>query len=484
MRRLAHSNLAWGSALVVLAGSGGALVAVSPLPAFAPFLAAAGIYTLSRAAGRLLFFVGGATFVFASGAGLNAPKLAFLAGVAVSVIVALTRLPQILATEWGARFKPALWGAMLIAAWVVTVSLPKAVIVDQTPLTPWARDASTYLLISAGIIIALDAASTISRRHVIWLTSGFGLVAAYGFASFWLDRRQTVGGEEVAAVQATVLASMVAIVVPFALALVLSLCGRRIRWLGLLLAVALACAVLITGTRTGLVFLLVFLGLMGVPEKARIPFRRIFLGVVPLGLVAAYVLPVIAAQVMRPGLLEKRIGLAVEALQGGFSNDASGAIRLMAYLYTSDIFSDNLFFGQGVGRTFPNPNPGGVRENFTLDTPLVYPAKFGILGCIVLLGAMVLIFRALVKAPGRTPLPERTAVWGTIAVLIGLMPFGAPTEDKGFMVAVALLVALVATAMRTATLTPDDDVETAKTAGVGLPAAARGLVGGRPHSPE
>lgn len=404
------------------------------------------LYAMTKSWFRLLFFGVGAFLVFQTGDGLSPTKLAYLGGVVVAAGAAVHSLIKSPDEEWLRRVRPALIGAAILASWIFIPTLIQAVMVNGTPIALWARDALTYLLVSAGVVIGVDSSRAISLKWARRITVGVGLLAAYGFASVWIQRRGIVEAPGAAETQSSLLGSMVALTLPLALSLTLGLAQRRINLLWLLLAPVFLLAVLVTGTRTGFVLTVVLIGVLGLAAKNRVKLSRAIMGAV-LGIAAlAVALPIAGAAFSDEAFVQKRLDMMLRTVENGFGSDASGVIRQRATSYSLNIFEGSPLMGQGLGKYFPNPNPGGTAENFTLDTWAVYPAKFGILGTAVVVLCVVLIFVGLTRR-GRGPwLLEGTAVRGAALAAAALLPFGAPTEDKGFAVIAALAAVLVCTA--------------------------------------
>lgn len=421
--------------------------------------AMAAVFAMSKPWFRILFFVVGAFLVFQTGDGLSAPKLAYLVGVVVAAAAAVHSLVKSPDKEWLRRVRPALVGAGVMAFWIIVPTLIQAVMVNGTPLAMWARDALTYLLISAGVVIGIDSSRTISLAWARRITVGVGLLAAYGFASVWIQRRGIVDTPGITEVQGSLLGSMVALTLPLALCLTLGLAQRRIRVFWLLLAPIFLLAVLVTGTRTGFVLTVVLVGVMGLASKQRVNLRRAVLGA-GLGVAAlAVALPLAGAAFSDEAFVQKRLDMMVRTVENGFGSDASGIIRQRATSYSLTIFNDSPIMGQGLGKYFPNPNPGGVAENFTLDTWAVYPAKFGVLGTLVVVASVVLILVGLTRRGKGIWLSENTSVRGAALAVVALLPFGAPTEDKGFAVVVALAALLVCAASRESTRLREENLD-------------------------
>lgn len=405
--------------------------------------------------GRLAWFVGGAMVVFQTSTGLTLPKVAYVAGVAVAVLLAAPGVARTVRTSWGARFRPALWGAALLALWLALATSMQSLSAG-VPAESWARDALTYFLLCAAAVLGVDAASAASVRAARTVTACVGVVVAYGFATSWIQRRGLVAAES----GQPLLASMVALVVPISLAIVLALArrGARAQWLAL--AGGLVGAVLLTGTRTGVVLLAPALGVVGASSKGRVRPSKIMAGMaVALGVIAAALLT-FGSRITGAAFQEARIRDALRAVTEGVSQDGSGAVRIRAYEYAEGVFRGNPLLGQGLGVFFPNPNPGGGEASFSLDTPWLLLAKFGLVGVVVLVGALTLVVLPCFRPRGDRPMLEAAVASGSIVGWLAILPFGPPTEDKGFALSIALLLMLVGSAARaTATGPPGVDAD-------------------------
>lgn len=403
-------------------------------------------YCLTKPWFRLIFFVLGALLVFQTGDGLSATKLAYLGGVALSVVGAGVNIKRHGGDPWIQRFKPALLGAGMLALWLLVPTMLQALVVNGVEPQMWARDALTYLLISAGVVIGVDACRTFSVRWARFITIGIGLIAAAGFAAAWVQKRGF--GDTVDASPQGLLASLVALTIPLALCLVLGLAQRWVRLPWILLGSVFLIAVLVTGTRTGFVLVLALVGIWGSASKLRAPIHKLIAGAIVGAAAVAVALPIAGAWVSSESFVQQRIDLMVRTLQLGFSQDYSGLIRERAYEYSMDIFNDNPLMGQGLGIYFPNPNPNSAPSNFAVDTYAIYFAKFGILGTAVLVASLALIIAPLVLKRNGPSLFEVTAMRGALITWVAILPFGPTTEDKGFAISIALGVLLVGSAHR------------------------------------
>lgn len=396
--------------------------------------------------GRLLFLICGAFLVFQTGGGLSVPKLIYFAGVAISVLAAVVNLRRCPDQDWLQRTKPSLLGAGLLASWILVPTCIQAIAINGVPMDMWARDAVTYLLISAAVVIGIDAARSWSIRWARFATVIVGSVSAVGFTVAWVQRRGfgEVSGEPTQ----VILASLVALTLPLALCLVLGLAqsGVGLHWL--LVAASLFVAVVVTGTRAGFVLAIAVLGICGRAKKLQVPTGKLALGTALCAASVALALPLAGAWVSSERFVQDRIDSMFRTMQLGFGQDYSGQIRERAHGYALDIFNENPIMGQGLGLYFPNPNPNSVPANFTIDTPAVYLAKFGLLGTAVFVVALTLIIAPLVLKRNGPHLLEITAIRGALVVWIALLPFGPTTEDKGFAIDLALAFVLVGAALR------------------------------------
>lgn len=405
---------------------------------------ALGVCFFRYAALRVVVFIIGALLVFQTSEGISAPKVAYLGLVALAVGLALIRMPRILRTTWGQEMRPALIGAGLLAAWVALVTLPYSVVVEGVSPSAWARDAITYFLISGGVVIAIEAAESTTLRQARALALGTGVVVAVGFAARWVSLRGFGESET----NQSLLASFVGVAFPLGLAFALALVGSRVRPAYALLGVFFLLALLVTGTRSAAVFAVVFLGLIGLRNKARVGVVRVASALGAAALAVIVLLPVAGAAFSSEQFISQRFEAGVRALTGGVTQDRSGAIRARAYDFAAEIWRDHVLMGQGLGRVFPDPSAAGFTTSFSLDTPLSYPAKFGLLGTILLIASVALIARALLR-PGQAGYSiESTAFRGALVVVLALLPFGAPTEDKGFALSLALAVLCVTVAKK------------------------------------
>jgi O-antigen ligase len=307
----------------------------------------------------------------------------------------------------------------------------------------WARDAAPYALLPMLPIIGIDCGRTISPQNMVRVLVAGGLLAAVGFSFEWLDRR---GVNALGLGKFTLAtAAMIAALLCYAIARA-AWGSRRITWS--LVACGLVMSVVITGTRTGLIFLAAFAGIAGSRKKGRIPVHRLLAVLAPVVVVTAVASTVVASVVSTdPNFLSNRVNAAVLLIQGDRS-DASYLDRVNQYGFAQKAMSAHPLLGTGPGFLFPNSNPAQPSA-FTLDTPLVTPAKFGIVGTAVFLLflAQILYSVHIVRKMIHHTVVD-TAIRAFAWVFLLDVPFGGFIEDKGFSIALMLLLGLLSSTAR------------------------------------
>lgn len=419
---------------LVSAGLAVALLPVSYLLAVGA-VAPLAVILFGKPAFRLAWFVVGALVLLDTTSALSAPKLVYLAGVLLSVGAGLARLPAVLAQPWFARLKPLLWGALSLTLWIVLVTLPYSLLVRGTSLTAWVRDAFTYLLIPAAVIIAVDACGWVGLRVARWGIALVGASAAIQFAITWTARRGLFGESEI-----YLFGSRAIIAIPVAMGLVYGLAGRGFRPLWFAYSVGALAAVLVTGVRSGLLLLAAYPAAVGSARKMRVPIWKLIPSLFVGGLGALAAILVAAPYLGGIDFLKQRFSSLKKILNSGqIAVDASGRDRANLYAEALRIFNEYPLLGSGLGAV-----------KF-VDTPFVYLAKWGALGTAVLAFSLLLILVPCARArPTETYTRETTIAFVAAITWLASLPSAAPTEDKGFALGVALIVLLVGASLREA----------------------------------
>jgi hypothetical protein len=416
----------------------GLAVTFKPAAALLPLALLGGLLLLVDARARILFVVFGGLLTLQSSSGLGSLKLLYLAGVLVSFAGALFRFSQSRDVSIRAFALPLLRVSVAMSA-LIAISL----LVAQAHgilRTDWLRDVAPYLLFATAPIFALDAHWAFRRRGLIRLLVVGGLIATASFSTHWLEQRHIarLPFSQFALSSFFFPAALFA----YATASALHARERRIRWL--FLAALVFALLVVTGTRSTLI-------LAVAPVVAAIAARRYlsarFIRLVLLAPAAVLVIAVAVFSVVQvthasTSIISKRITI----LKGtGTSSDASYKDRQAQTRAARDVFYAHPVFGSGPGTYFSWEVTGvGQRSDFIIDSPVDFPAKFGLVGLAVIL-FLVLEYGSFLKAAFRFehPRPETLALAAFAAVAVCDSFLMNPLQDKGCSLGLVLLLALV-----------------------------------------
>lgn len=119
--------------------------------------------------------------------------------------------------------------------------------------------------------------------------------------------------------------------------------------------------------------------------------------------------------------------------------------RIAQYRAAWNVFVTAPLIGAGAGVRFEWVDvSGNVERNFTADTPLVLPAKFGLLGTIVV-GLLALSYVQRIRLSVRRfgwAIPSVAATLFGALMLLGV-PLTMALEDKALSFAIAILLGIV-----------------------------------------
>jgi hypothetical protein len=424
--------------------------------------------------------------VLQSSQGLGLPKILYLILAASAFMGSCRAIRALQGREMFTAARPWLMVSLLLFG-LIALSLPVA-IAQGTPLSAWLRDAATYGLFAAAPVFALDAAASMRSGQLLAIAVAVAGLGALSFAINWV----TIRNLAILPFDQLVLPTAS---LPIALFLVSLAAGivdrpRRLTWI-VLGGVALG-FFLVTGARSAL-FFLVAMPVM-VVFAGRPLIRRAIAACLGIALVAAIVVVAIqagfvtASREMPPPIdvgppvgspVESPVGLSgasspigspggsgtpaeppstprpaanpdntliqrVQAFLTSPQRDGSLRERLAQYQVAWDLFLSSPLVGVGLGHPIVWTRlDGSIADDFTADTPLVLPAKLGILGVVwlVLLAYVWLQFvRRLRRRSGITIAGLAMAGWA--AILVALAWTGLSVEDKGFSFALMLLLAM------------------------------------------
>lgn len=415
---------------------------------------------------RLGFVLFGGMIVLQSSQALDAGKLVFLAGAGLCVLGAVAAVSKERASPAVRLFAPwLLISSALVILMALSVSVARA---QGTSLVDWARDAASYALFASAPVLALDASASASRRLLVGMLVVAGLLGGVSWALEWLARRHIADLPLARLVFPS--GQLPSLLYLFAMGSALIGGRRSLAWAalgGMVLGLFL-----ITGTRSSLVLLTGPLAMAGLEGRARLgsSLRTLLAhGAAALGLVlvvqlaltmsgglgspssgepGSSVAPGGAVATPRTGLnvVGDRIG-SLPALAGQLAADPSFKERVAQYEAAARLFLSSPIVGVGPGHSIEWINVSGLlRSGYTADTPLVMPAKFGLLGILVFLGAAWTYGSAARRGilRFRSSAVTLTLVGYGLWTIVGL-PLGFPVEDKGTSLALMLLLSLALT---------------------------------------
>jgi O-antigen ligase len=421
-------------------------IALVGQPVFAalPVAALFGLLLLVDGRARLALVVFGGTLFLQRSAGLDASKLGLLGAFVVAFAGALFNIRRFRRTISYELTSPLLRLSTIFAA-VVVLSMFAAHL-RGTPLSDILRDATPYLLFASAPVFALDAQAVLGSKGLVRLLVGAGLLGALSFALVWLQRR----GLAYLSLPRLGVASLFVPAALFALAMSTALQAdrRRARWLTI--AAVLLALLGTTGTRTTLALLLAPLAIVVASRRKRATrtMRLALLAPISILLALLFALVVVEFTHANTTFLQKRISLL--ALSGNSRSDASYNDRLNEGKAAWSVFRSHPVFGVGPGYAFEYTPQGSQVPNvgFQLDTPLTFPAKFGIIG-LLLVAYVVLKLWSLLRTTARlAPDIPHLALAGYLGVVAAMSFLSPPFEDKGFSYGLILTLALVLKSVR------------------------------------
>lgn len=388
---------------------------------------------------RLLLFVGvGLAILQAEGGWSSALKLIYFPAVVIFLLTSLYNLQRLDARTMAAS-KPILVGAgILMATFLATAAMS---VFQGEDVGRVVRDFFTYFLWAAAPFIGIDAARQAKVSTSNMVVALFTGLSALGFAVYWLSDR----GVGTLGIERLVMYSMAMAGLGVAVGGVYGMMRFNPWWLAF--AVFCLVAVLVTGTRTGILIIFGLVGAFGSRARHRVPLGRLVLGFSVLAACSYAVLPLIAARVAERGFLDDRLGAFADVVRGGVGADASGVLRQRALQITMDEWKDHSLFGVGFGHAFENPLPGHAPIDFQLDSAALILAKFGTVGVFFMAVAVLFmvwgIWRFHIRTGVRTE--AQTIAGAFVLTCLLLLPLDVPTEDKGLAFATCLVVYLLVT---------------------------------------
>jgi hypothetical protein len=430
-------------AAVAAAAGVGILTAASPLAAAAVTGLVLAIIVLPLPRVRLLLVVFGAVVAFQSSGDVGALKLAYLG--LLGAVLALTFRDRPPTVARSVLSTSAVTALVLLALMVRSVAVGN----DASLVV---RDGLAYLMLCAAAPLAVHFGRRCHRRYLLGVAIVVGGIGGVAWSVEFAVRRHLVSLPALGLPSPTMGAMSVALCVAMATR------SRKAVWWWALASAQIAIA-LASGSRNAFLAVVPILSI-GTWQAVRVSpnLRRRALRAVR---VAVFVVPVFAVSTFAAlSAAGFSLGDAWDRLatitQIGEDEASLEERRIQQSLAWDDVReAPALGVGPGVERDVPRPTSGIVTRQITLDTSLVVPAKWGILGS----AAVVLVlwrWWSLLR-------PRRSAptVWGV--AVIGLAPWFlaqsvlAPlVEDKGFPMVLVLLGAGVLAERRIVVAGPDE----------------------------
>ncbi len=411
--------------------------------------------TQLRALGIAVFVAGG-LLVFQSSDSLDASKVIYMLATLVAVAAAVTRLvwerAEILADPMLVSWLTvsAAFGSLLLISFPVASA-------TGTPVTSWLRDAAPYAMFAFAPILAVDGRSLPQRFFVTLLIAG-GTLASVSFAILWLGIR----GILELPIDRLILPTGILASTVVAYAAARALTERPYaRWV--VLGGTILGLFFVTATRSTLLLIAVPC-VVALLAPGRSNALRVVGGTLAVALSVPLLFSVVVfqipelidsaltaqpAQSLPPGVggeppIANPIGERIESIGSAIiapANDASFSERIAQTRAAWDVFKDHPLFGSGPGHMIEWTSASrGPQVGFTLDTPLLYVAKFGIIGVVVLAWLIAVYLATLrrYRRSGPAVVFLTLAGFATVFVIAGLL--NSPFEDKGLSFATLLVL--------------------------------------------
>jgi O-antigen ligase len=418
-------------------------------PSYAVFAAApfVGWFVWRHAAARLAFVVAGGLLVFHGGTDhLTPAKVGYFAAVALAIISILRQRELYADLRKPSTTIRTLAPIVLVLGVLVVLSLAVAH-AEHTGLSPWLRDSTAYGLVAVVPLFLWDfernASRLLGQVALVLLVVG-GVLSALSLGVQWLGQRGLMS-------TTVTLHILPGGSLSGALALFLAVragsISRHRVWY-VLGALAIPLGLFLTGTRQALLLLVCVAVVLFTRSEEK---RRLLLG---LGAAVVVVTIAVAALVAlghsgHPGVakLTHRI-TSIPHTVAHPNSDPSYRARANEWHVAWRTFKAHPILGVGPGHTFTwncsdSGCTTGTASGYNLDSPLVYLAKFGLLG---LVGFAVVVYSLVHFLRARRETAPRDAwlalTWYLVFVAVEL-PFGWPFEAKDFTLGLLLLGALV-----------------------------------------
>jgi hypothetical protein len=380
---------------------------------------------------RVLFVAVGGFFILSSSSKLDAPKLFYLIGYAMAFGFALIHC---------VRIEPenrSLFAIALAFFALVVFSLPVALL-NGNSLVNWFRDAASIALVAAAPIFALNARVVRSRLPLVFVFTLTGLIGAFVFST------RTLKG---AADNRTALVSFFLPAALYLYAVAEAMVGRqKIGWA--LIAAAVITMILFSGSRGALVLTVIPLAMAVVGLRPSLQtMMKYLIEFAVLGTLVVVLFMNFSRQFDKfLGLSGDRTAnhlLLISTLATDPSKDQSFQERLSETLTGLEAFMNHPITGVGPGYLFTFKMINRSETTFAMvDTPMEFPAKYGLIGVGILILVFYLFYRFLRDKMRRGLEPSTLALVGFGLFTLSRVIVSPPFDDKGYSMGFLFLLSL------------------------------------------
>lgn len=396
---------------------------------------------------RLVFVAVGGFFILDSSAKFDAPKMVYLAGYALAFGIAVLDWRKSSSSD-----RPLVVLAIALFS-LVTLSMPVALI-NRTPMLSWLRDAASMVFVASTPIFALDARKLRSPLILLAIFVMTGLIGSLMFAYEMLHRYSGDAGGAHAS-------GLVSLFLPVALFLYSTselIVGKHFRAGWAVISISVLALMLLSGSRGMLTTL--FIPLAMIIVGLRPSWRHLVKYTLESVVVTALALTLL---VYSAGSFGRAIGargerainhlLMIKLLMKHPSQDQSFQERLWETIEATKVFMAQPVLGVGPGHEFTikRANHKVLTTYSIVDTPMEFPAKYGLagIGILFIAGyALYAFIRSAIRG-GDDSAPALALVGFGLFSFVRIL-VSSPFDDKGYSMGLLFLLALCVIDMKRA----------------------------------
>ncbi|MDM5340534.1 O-antigen ligase family protein [Fictibacillus enclensis] len=391
---------------------------------------------------RLLTLVFGSLFVFQSSDGIGIIKVAFLAVIVVITICSIIVCKNYLNQKVYKNITPILISGLLLLIYLFINILLS--VLRGNNIIGVIRDCAPYITLAVSPIIAFDFGLHIKKKNIFFIFILTGIYATISCVYRWVQIRTLPDAGTLG------LASYMLAYAFFTFCFINALKGSKHIFLWILISSLSLGGLALTGTRTTFIVLTlgtVILILLGKNIKMSSKIWRgikvLFVFVISCTICVFLLMKLV--NIDNEVFLERIKMINVIFNENQLKADNSIMMRTSQTDAAIQAIKKSPVVGVGSGYVFQSLNyDGSIQNRTSLDTPLSIPAKFGIIGTILL---MYFFFRIFLYVLRENKDKKYTLVTYYIMgfLIINLInSLIIPTvEDKGLSIALIILLALV-----------------------------------------